>query len=163
AAPTIVRNAYRPDQMAVSKVEPLAVLPLGGKSADKYRLSPRELYELGKRHFDKGEFEQAAPHLTEAFSSWNLAPEFYKDTVRMLLDVRLKTGPASEVVRFFEIIAEKYPDQIISFENYLKIGDAYHKMGEYERSYLVFRTTVEASFQRESYVAGSLQSQGHFL
>lgn len=161
--PTIVRNAYRADQMAVAQPKPLAVLPLGGKSADKYRLSPRELFELGKRHFDKGDFEKAAPHLSEAFSSWNLAPDFYKEAVRMLLKVRLKTGPPADVVKFFEIIVEKYPDLVIAFEDYTKIGDAYHKIGEYERSYLVFRTTVEASFQRESYVAGSLQSQGHFL
>lgn len=163
ALPTQVRNAYRPDQMAVSTPKPLTVLPLGGKSADKYRLSPRELFEFGKRHFDKGNFEQAAPHLSEAFSAWNLAPDYYKEAVRMLLKVRLKTGPPAEVVKFFEIIVEKYPDLIIAFEDYSKIGDAYHKIGEYERAYLVYRTTVEASFQRESYVAGSLQSQGHFL
>src|SRR5204862_5242575 len=55
------------------------------------------------------------------------------------------------------------PDLVISFENYLKIGAAYHKIGEYERGYLVYRATVEASFLRESFVAGSLQSQGQFL
>ena len=35
--------------------------------------------------------------------------------------------------------------------------------GEYERSYLVFRATVESSFQRESGVAGFLESQGEFI
>ena len=36
-------------------------------------------------------------------------------------------------------------------------------MGEYERSYLVFRATVESSFSRESGVAGFLEAQGEFL
>ena len=49
AAPTVIRNAYRPDQMAAAEPKKLAVLPLGGKSSDPYRLTPQELYELGKR------------------------------------------------------------------------------------------------------------------
>ena len=53
------------------------------------------------RHFDKGELEQAAPHLSELFSAWNLAPNYYRDAVAMLLEVRLKIGPPAEVVRFF--------------------------------------------------------------
>ena len=36
-------------------------------------------------------------------------------------------------------------------------------MGEYERSYLVFRATVESSFRRESGVAGFLEGQGQFV
>ena len=36
-------------------------------------------------------------------------------------------------------------------------------MGEYERSYLVFRATVESNFQRESGVAGFLEAQGQFV
>src|SRR5262249_4271740 len=89
ATPTIVRNAYRPDQMAVAKPQTLTVLPLGAKSSDNYRRSPRELYELGKRHFDRGQLELAAPYLQELFTNWNLGGDFYKETVRMLLDVSL--------------------------------------------------------------------------
>ncbi len=81
----------------------------------------------------------------------------------MLLDVHLEMGPASQVVRFFEIIVEKYPDLEIPFAKLLKVGDAYDEIGEYERSYLVFRAAVEASFMRESRVAGFLQQQQEFL
>jgi hypothetical protein len=35
-------------------------------------------------------------------------------------------------------------------------------MGEFERSFLIFRATVESSFMRESRVAGFLQAQGEF-
>ena len=51
----------------------------------------------------------------------------------------------------------------ISFEKILKIGRAYHEIGEYERSYLVFRATVESRFLRESRVAGFLREQGEFV
>ena len=45
----------------------------------------------------------------------------------------------------------------------MKVAAAYHEMGEYERSYLVFRATVESSFVRDSGVAGFLEGQGQFL
>ena len=160
--PTLVRNAYRPDRMAVTKPQPLTVLPLGGKSADKYRLTPRELYEFGSRLFAKDDFQAAGPHLTELVDNWNLNLKTYREAARMLLDIHLAAETPKEVVRYFEIVIEKYPELEIPFAKLLKIGDAYHAIGEYERSYLVFRAAVEAGFLRESQVAGFLQSQGEF-
>lgn len=163
SAPTVVRNAYRPEQLAVSKARPLAVLALGATSTDEYKLSPQELYELGKRLFAQKKYAEAGEHLSRLFSSWQLQPEPYQDTVRMLLDVHLELGPPHEVVRYFEIIKEKYPELEVSFDKIVRVGAAYHEMGEYERSYLVFRATVESSFLRESAVPGFLESQGEFL
>jgi tetratricopeptide (TPR) repeat protein len=163
AGPTIVRDAYRPDQFAAARSKELDVLPQGEPSGDAYRFSPRELYELGRRHYGKGRFAQAGPLLNELFRDWNLADRYYRETVRMLLDIHLQEGPASQVVRYFEIIIEKFPDLEIPFAKLLQVGDAYHKIGEYERSYLVFRAAVEANFLRESRVAGFLESQDEFL
>ena len=78
----------------------------------------------------------------------------------MLLDVHLELGPPAKVVRYFEIIKEKWPAEEIPFAKIVKVGAAYHEMGEYERSYLVFRATVESSFSRESGVAGFLEVAG---
>ena len=163
--PTVVRNAHRPEQLAVSTPKPLTVLPLGAKSADPYRLTPRELFELGMSRFNKGDPKAAGEHLTELLKNWNLNPESdaYKQAVHTLLDVHLRLGPPSDVVRYFEIVKEKWPDEEIPFDKVVKIGAAYHEMGEYERSYLVFRATVESNFQRESTVAGFLESQGQFV
>jgi uncharacterized protein YfaS (alpha-2-macroglobulin family)/tetratricopeptide (TPR) repeat protein len=163
AAPTVVRNAYRPDQIAVAKAVPLTILPLGATSADPYRLTPQELYELGKRNFDKHEYETAAKHLADLITNWNLNADIYKDTARMLLDIHLERGPASQIVKYFEIVKEKSPEQEIPFEKIVKVGAAYHDIGEYERSYLIFRATVESSFLRENSVAGFLEAQGEFL
>jgi tetratricopeptide (TPR) repeat protein len=163
APPTIIRNAYRPDQLAVSELKNLEVLALGANSKDEYRLTPRELYELGKRNFAKNEFKTAGTHLAELLAKWNVNPDTYKDTARMLLDVHLSTGPAGEIVRYFEIIKEKWPDLEIPYEKIMKVAAAYHDIGEYERSYLVYRATVESSFINENGVAGFLESQGEFL
>ena len=70
--PTVVRNAYRPEQLAVSTPKSLAVLPSGAKSADPYRLTPQELFELGMSRFNKGDLKTAGEHLTELLKNWNL-------------------------------------------------------------------------------------------
>lgn len=160
--PTIVRNAYRPDEMAVAEAKSLTVLPQGAASRDEYRLTPRELFEVGKIEFGKRDFAAAAEHLNTLVDDWTLQPNVYKETVHMLLDIHLEQGPAAKVVRYFEVIIEKFPDLEIPFAKLLQVGDAYHEIGEYERSYLVFRATVEASFLRESQLAGFLESQGEF-
>ena len=58
------------------------------------------------------------------------------------------------IVEYFEIIKEKYPEVEIDFPSIFKVGRAYRELGEYERSYLVFRATLEAAFQREGRIAG---------
>ncbi|HEV3341692.1 MAG TPA: alpha-2-macroglobulin family protein, partial [Pirellulales bacterium] len=163
AGPTAVRNAYRPEQLAVADVRQLAVLPLGGRSQDEYRLSPRELFEFGKRYFEKKEWQAAATLLTELINKWQVQPQFYQESARMLLDVYLQLGVDAEIVRWFELNKEKWPDVELPFEKILRVGAAYDKIGEYERSFLVFRATVEGSFLRESNVAGFLEGQGEFL
>ena len=165
AGPTIIRDAYRPDRLAVSTPKELTVLALGAKSSDEYKLSPVEMYELGKRHFAKKEFADAGKNLDDLLNNekWIVNPDTYKESAHMLLDIRLETGPSAQVVRYFEIIKEKWPDLEITFDKIMKVGAAYHEVGEYERSYLVFRATVENSFIRENGVAGFLESQGEFL
>ncbi|MCC9609742.1 tetratricopeptide repeat protein [Blastopirellula sp. JC732] len=161
--PTILRDAYHLSDMVVAKSQELKVLPLGGKSEDKYRLTPLELYELGRLKFDKHDYAGAQAHLTELFSNWNLQTNYFQQTVRMLLDISLEQGNSAEAVRYFEIVIEKYPELEIPFAKLMKIGKAYHEIGEYERAYLVYRATVEASFMVESQVAGFLQDQNEFL
>ncbi|HVW38117.1 MAG TPA: hypothetical protein VHB99_12455, partial [Pirellulales bacterium] len=163
AAPTIVRNPYRPSQLAVATPKPLKVLALGAKNGDDYKLTPQELYEYGKRTFAKGDLQSAGAYLTELVSKWQLQPNIYQESVQMLLDCHLAFGPDAQIVLYFELIKEKWPDVELSFEKIMKVGAAYDKIGEYERSYLVFRSTVEVSFQSESGVAGFLESQGEFV
>ena len=163
AGPTLIRNAYRPEQLAVAGPQALAVLAQGAVSGDTYRPTPRELYELGKRLFDKGDLKGAQQHLTDLVDQWKqLRMDVYKDAVGKLLDVHLALGPPGKIVRYFEIIKEKWPAEEIPFAKIVKVGAAYHELGEYERSYLIFRATVESSFLRESGVAGFLESQGEF-
>ena len=163
AAPTVIRNPYHPEQLAVAAARPLDVLPLGTVGGDEYKLTPQELYEFGKRQFVKHELAAAGTYLTELVEKWQLQPAIYQESVAMLLDVHLEHGPDAAIVRYFELIKEKWPEVELSFEKIMRVGAAYDKIGEYERSFLVFRATVESSFLRETGVAGFLEGQGEFL
>ncbi|MDX1962876.1 MAG: MG2 domain-containing protein [Pirellulales bacterium] len=163
AAPTLVRNSYQLDQLAVGPEKTLTVLPLGAASRDEYRFTPRELLEYGRHFAAEGNYAVAQPHLTELFSKWNLNPDTFRETVKLLFAAHLKLGPPGDVVRYFELIRERYPDEDVSFEQILQVAAAYEKLGEYERCFMLYRATVEASFMRENGVAGFLENQGEFL
>ena len=163
AAPPMIFDAHRPELFIVEKSAPLTVLARGKESVDVYRWSPDELYELGKRNYAKRDWKAVRLHLAQLLKEWPIRSAQYQDSLRMLLDAHLELGPAAEVVRYFELVKEKSPDLEIPFENILKVGAAYHELGEYERSYLVFHATVESSFYSDGAVAGFLQAQGEFL
>ncbi|MGH7202702.1 MAG: hypothetical protein ACREJB_19000, partial [Planctomycetaceae bacterium] len=163
AIPTVVRSFYQPSQIVVAETKSLSVLPRGEQSQDEYKLTPVELYEFGKRLAAKGRFAEAAEHLTPLFQDYRLQENVYQEVVQLLFRAALETGRNDATVRYFEIIKEKYPEVEIDFESILKVAAAYRELGEYERSYLVFRATVEARFQRESQIAGFLDGQSEFL
>lgn len=162
-SPSVLRSFYQPERIAVAKDLPLTVLARGEKSKDEYRLSPQELYEFGKRFVARRDFESAGTYLRPLFKDYRLNDAVYREVVQMLFEVSLAANAHGEVVQYFEIIKEKYPDVEISFENILRVAQAYLELGEYERGYLVYRATAEASLQRESQIAGFLDERGEFL
>jgi len=163
AAPTVVRNIHRLEQMAVAESKRLTVLPADAKSTDPYKLTPQELQLLGSLAFQRGDWRRAESLLTELVTDWTLTADAYRHTIEMLLDISLELNKPAQIVRYFEIVYEKWPDKQIPIAKVMRIGVAYHEMGEYERSYLTFRATVEDTFMRESGVAGVLASQGELL
>jgi uncharacterized protein YfaS (alpha-2-macroglobulin family)/outer membrane protein assembly factor BamD (BamD/ComL family) len=161
--PSILRSFYQPERIAIAKDLPLDVLARGQKSKDVYKLTPQELYEFGKRLSAKRDFQGAAEHLRPLFKNFHLQDNIYREVVQLLFDAALAADDHGEIVQYFEIIKEKYPDVEVSFENILKVARAYTELGEYERSYLVYRATAEGNFMRESQIAGFLDERGEFL
>lgn len=160
--PAVLRSFYEPDKFRVVKADPLTVLPRGVASQDEYRLTPEEDYEFGKRYFARGDYAKADEHLGRLFKKYKLS-DIYGEVVQMLFQTSLAANRHGDIVQYFETIKEKMPDVEVSFENILKVADAYRELGEYERSYLVYRATLEAGFQRESQIAGFLDERGEFL
>ena len=164
--PTICRSFYNMQQMAVANADAprqLAVLNVGEESQDEYRLSPDELYHFGQRYLAAGDYEAAHTHLTQLVEGWELEGNTYRDVVTMLFRTSLLKESQGEIVRYFEIVKERYPDFEMTFEQILQVASAYLDLGEYERSYLVYRATIEGSFERENQVAGFLEQRGELL
>lgn len=160
--PAVLRSFYEPEKFRVVKADPLTVLPRGVASKDEYKLTPEEDYEFGKRYFARGDFSKADEHLTRLFKNYKLA-DTYGEVVQMLFQTSLAANRHGDIVQYFETIKEKMPDVEVSFENILKVAEAYRELAEYERSYLVYRATLEGGFQRESQIAGFLDERGEFL
>ena len=55
------------------------------------------------------------------------------------------------------------PRKALADADIIKIGQAYRKMGEHERALQVYRATAEASFVKDTAVAGDLNGQGEVL
>ncbi|MCA9137512.1 MAG: tetratricopeptide repeat protein [Planctomycetales bacterium] len=163
AAPAVLRSYFSPSEIAVSAPAKLQVLAAGKKSSDPYKLTPDELFSLGKTHFSKREFQKSYDHLSDLLSNWQLDPEPYKESVTLAFRSAMNLQNHADTVKFFEVIKERFPEVELSFEEILKVAAAYREISEYERSYLVYRATVQGSFEKESQVAGFLNARGEFL
>ncbi len=164
-APTIVRSLYRPEIYHLNLSDTVvSVLPRDEKSPDPYRMTPDELFHLGRLHFDDAQYEHAAAFLEKLIGeSWILRDEPYREAIRMLLSCALKRDDAEAMVNYFEILKEKHPDLVIPFADIVKVADAYARTDQHERAYFIYHATADASFVRDTAVGGVLEEEGRFL
>ncbi|MBI3921310.1 MAG: tetratricopeptide repeat protein [Armatimonadetes bacterium] len=162
ALPAHVWSYYQPDHYAFSEVSPLSVLPRGQETTDKYRVTPDELYHLGKALYEAKRFEEADQRLSEFYDGFKVHEGAAKETPRMLFDIAVKKNDAKRVVRMFEILRERFPEYVVPFSDIVKVAKAYREVGEPERQVQVCRAVAESSFDTESRIAGVLNEQGEF-
>lgn len=163
--PTRVYAAAAPELLSHGTVGELTVNTRGEPSKDPYRLTPDELYRIGKLRFEAGDRAGAAKLLEELLRDWQqeevqLRDEPFKDAVRMLLFAAIEAEDSARIVRYFERLTERYPDLVIPFADIVRVGKAYFDTGEFERSLQVFRATAEASYLKEVGVATTLEQLG---
>lgn len=163
--PTVARSLYRPEVYHLNRDDQtLTVLPRGAKNPDEYKLSPDELYELGRFHFDDGDFAAASKYLRMlAAGEWTLRDEPYRQSVRMLLTCALQIDDNEAIVNYFEILKEKFGDLVIPFSEIVRVAKAYAATGQQERACVIHRATADSTFIVESAVGGVLQAEGRFL
>ena len=70
---------------------------------------------------------------------------------------------ARKIVDLFEVLRERYPQLEIPFDKILVVGKAYTDIGEFERSWLVYRAAIAASFSNDSAISAVLEDEGRFL
>ncbi len=137
ALPAAVRSVYDPGRYHLGQPGEFKVLAPGEKNTDPYRQTPDELYARGKVHFDAGRYAEAAAALEPLFAGYTLRDHIAKDAARMLLLINIKDYEPRKVVQYFEVVKEKAPELILSFDQLLVIGRAYRDINEYERAIIV--------------------------
>ena len=163
ALPPSLSSAYEPGRRHLGDPGGLKVLASGEKSTDPYRPTPDEQYARGKALFDAGRLAEAAPHLKALWGGYALRDDIAKDAARMLLTIAIKDYNPKDVVVYFEVLKEKDPDRVISFDDIKVVGRAYGDLGEHERAFLVWRATTEASYLEDARVGEVLRQRGKVL
>ena len=161
--PPVVREVGNSGFMSVGPSPVLTVLATGEKSPDPYEMNIDEHFALGRAHFNDGELATALEHLTAVRTANAKYSE--QELARMLLWIHTtpKFYDARAIVDLFEILRERYPNLEIPFDRILVVGRAYTDIGEFERSWLVFRAAIAASFINDSSISAVLEDAGRFL
>ncbi|WP_074310399.1 MG2 domain-containing protein [Singulisphaera sp. GP187] len=163
ALPASIRSAYEPGRSHLGPAGDLKVLAPGEANTDAYKPTPDELFARGKTQFDAGRLAEAADPLGQLFAGYTLRDDIAKDAARMLLLIHIREYDARKVVQYFEVVKEKAPDLVISFDDLKVIGRAYRDIGEFERAYLVWRGVAEASYLEDARVGEVLRQRGKTL
>lgn len=161
--PSVIRDAMKAGDMRIGESAALGVLAPGEKSRDEYKMNDAELYELGKAYFDDGQYTDALPLLSQLYVRNQIYNQ--REVARMLLWIHTedKYYDSRKVVEYFEILRERFPELYIPFDRILVVGRAYRDIEEFERAYLVYKATIDASFVNDSNVSAVLEDEGQFL
>ena len=163
ALPASVTSAYDQGRRHLGQPSDFKVLSPGEKNTDTYRVTPDELFGRGKFLFDAGRYAEAAPHLKALWGGYGLREDVAKQAASMLLTIAIRDYNPRDVVVYFEVLKEKDPDRVISFDDIKVVGRAYGDIGEHERAFLVWRATTEASYLEDARVGEVLRQRGQTL
>ncbi len=110
-----------------------------------------------------GRFAEAGEALEPLFGGYTLRDDIAKDSARMLLLINIKEEQPRKIVTYFEVVKEKAPELILTFNQLLAIGNAYREIKEYERAMIVWRGLIEASYLEDARVGELLRQRGKSL
>ncbi len=156
--PPSIKSAYEPGRFHLGSPGELRVRSSGEPGTDPYRPTPDELFARGKAHFDAGRFAEAGDALEPLFGGYTLRDDIARDAARMLLLASIKQEQPRKIVTYFEVVKEKAPELILTFNQLLSIGNAYREIKEYERAMIVWRGLIEASYLEDARVGELLRS-----
>ncbi|GIW86820.1 MAG: hypothetical protein KatS3mg108_1144 [Isosphaeraceae bacterium] len=161
--PAAIRSLSEPARLHLGQPGQLAILAPGEKSDDAYQPTPDELYARGKALFERGDLAQSAQVLEALWSGYTLRDDVAREAARMLLAAHIQAYQPRKIVQYFEVLKERAPDLVISFEEIQVVGRAYRDLGEHERAWLVWRATTEASYLADARVGEVLRQRGQTL
>ncbi len=159
-APVHVRALADLDFGHAASPEAFTVLKTGEPYREGYELQPGELYQIGRVHYERKEWMKAKDPLLTLFEKHTLFDSPAAEVARMLAYISIELGANEGTVRFFEILKEKLPGEVVPFDKSLAVGRAYAALREFERARQVFLGTCDAYFLQEANLVGELEGLG---
>jgi tetratricopeptide (TPR) repeat protein len=163
ALPASVGSAYEPGRYHLGTPSDLRVRLSGEPNTDSYRPTPDELFARGKAHYDAGRYREAGAALEPLFSGYTLRDDVARSAAAMLLLINIQEDQARKIVQYFEVVKEKAPELILTFDQLVAIGKAYRDINEYERATIVWRGLIEASYLEDARIGELLRQRGETL
>lgn len=165
-APAVLRSASSYSQATIGKASDFEVLAADQRGQDPYRRTPDELFALGKAAIADGEkqagreaLEQLMAEFQERLHDQNTNSPL-QEAASALFFLAIERADAREIVRWFEVLREKRPEQYIPFDKIVAVADGYTRIGEHERALSILRANVDEVFGLDLKVAGALESAG---
>jgi hypothetical protein len=154
---TVVVEAYADAPGAYPDIE---VLATGAAFRDGWQMTHGERSTAGAILFEKKKWKECRETLAPLFERGTLHDAVAAAAARMLAYSAVELGENETVVRFFEVMKEKSPGEVVPFDKVRAVAKAYAAMNEHERSMQVWSGACDAYFLQEANVAGALEDLG---
>lgn len=152
-----VLNA-EPERVFTGARSAIRVLQAGNDFYQAYKVNYGQHYEIGKYYFARKDHKNAYEHLKPLLDDEMFSEQAYcASAAKMLLLSSIKEGLGDSIIESFEILKEKSPDEILTFDDMGAVAKAYKEIKEYERAINVNSAILEAYFLQESNIAGTLK------
>ncbi|HLF93578.1 MAG TPA: hypothetical protein VJB14_08950, partial [Planctomycetota bacterium] len=138
----------------------LDVLAAGMDYRAGWQITHGERLAAGRIHYGKKRWKQAREALAPLFEKGTLLDPAMIEAARMLAYSAVELKESETVVRFFEILKEKSPGEVVPFDRIRAVGLAYADVKEHERAMQVHSGTCDAYFLQEANVVGALDGLG---
>lgn len=158
--PPVAYPLHRPERRSRAKMRHLTVLQRGNDFWDGYKFSADELLEVGAYYFKRKQYRKAVSLLEGLLKRYRLRRKPFRRATLCLLDSYIALKNRKQIVKYFELLKERYPDLVISLDKARSVADAYEQMGEHERAYQLLAGITDALFARESEISGAYQNEG---
>ncbi len=145
---------------APGSYDELDVLAAGAPYRQGWQLTHAERLGVGRVHFEKKQWKQGKDVLAPLFEKGTLHDAAMIEAARMLAYAGVELQDHATVVKYFEILKEKSPAEVVPFDKIRGVGRAYAAVGEHERAMQVHQGTCDAYFLQEANVSGALEELG---
>ena len=161
ARAAVLADPYDPARCRRGTANTLTILPPGQPSAEAYVMNRDEHMEVARLLFERNKAADCLVHL-DALAGGKLSQDEERDTARMRLWILadLENADARAMIGAFELLTERHPRLVIPFEKLLRVGDAYHRLNEFERAATVFRAALDGAFLADSGLGVALEDAG---